>query len=881
MKQTGFVIIVLILLLTVLFCNNLVISKENKIEIISSGHYEKGYRYNIQGWVYIHIEGEPYERGYQYGYLASAEIVDAIHRWSEYRIGAKLLKLFTIKTLEQWWKICRSKAMNTFLKQVPEEYIQEMKGMVDGIRTQGGQIFGRDIEYEDIVASQFVQEIDYIFSNFRKRFHPVRGLLNGLKEIFSGEILNHENGHCNAFIATGDATSDGGIVVSHASIFPMYVAQRCNIILDVKPSEGYRFVMTSPPGSLWSDEDYYQNDQGIVLTETELVPQGPWKTRRTTPKGVRSRRAIQYSDSIDEVIQNLKDGNNGLIPNEWLIGDTKTGEIASYMQAFYNTPIKRTFNGYYWSCNLPQDVKVLGELSGVPPIILKIYSKIFSKNDFFDIDGKTVIWKDERSQKLMELGEQYYGEINTEIAKKIMATPPLTKLITDCKITDSKLMQKLGLFTYMGKTNGLQFNPSDETRNKFHGITELPPSGWLELYPFNAEPPVLQSTDIFNFGEENSRTLWQYETDDIGNTNYSSSVVSEDFVYTVTSSGKIYALDTDKGKKIWSGNIGDKSVEPTVSKDLVFVGTDKGLHAINKDTGRIKWEKSIGEISSKPIITNDLVIASCSNGNLYAFDIDSGEQKWTHRFDDVVYISDVQRDKIYIGSGDACYAFDIADRELIWKYGTDGKITASPRINDDTVYFGSWDGNIYALDSVTGNLKWKYQTGWGIDSTPDISDGIVFVGSLDNNFYALDEDDGDLEWFFTCKSAIHSNPVAYGEYVFFGCDDGRFYALNKEDGELAWSFTPGYFIKEDDVNNYITTPILSNPVVNDGTVYIGAKGNVYALDAQTFETPEELLEEKPSIPDYVFIFLMCLGVTLLLISLLIHLYYKRKDRIQK
>jgi len=27
--------------------------------------YDKGFRYNIQGWVYIHIEGEPYERGYQ------------------------------------------------------------------------------------------------------------------------------------------------------------------------------------------------------------------------------------------------------------------------------------------------------------------------------------------------------------------------------------------------------------------------------------------------------------------------------------------------------------------------------------------------------------------------------------------------------------------------------------------------------------------------------------------------------------------------------------------------------------------------------------------------------------------------------------------------
>ena len=33
---------------------------------ISSGNYGKGYRYNIQGWTYLHLEGTPYERGYQY-----------------------------------------------------------------------------------------------------------------------------------------------------------------------------------------------------------------------------------------------------------------------------------------------------------------------------------------------------------------------------------------------------------------------------------------------------------------------------------------------------------------------------------------------------------------------------------------------------------------------------------------------------------------------------------------------------------------------------------------------------------------------------------------------------------------------------------------------
>ncbi len=841
-------------------------------------YYKGGFRYNIQGWVYVHIEGEPYERGYQYGYLASAEIVDALYRWSGYRLGTKHLKLFTIKTPEQWWNICRTKAMNTFLKQLPDEYKQELEGMTDGILARGGMIFGRNIQFDDIVALQFVQDIDYIYGNFKKGFHPVRDLVYGLKEIFSGGIVNHENSHCNAFIATGDATSDGGIVVAHASIFPVYVAERCNIILDVQPSEGYRFMMTSPPGSLWSQEDYYQNEKGIILTETELAPQGPWKTRGTSPKGVRSRNAIQYSDSIDEVIENLKKGNNGLIPNEWLIGDTKTGEIASYMQALYNTPIKRTVNGYYWSCNLPTNVKVLSELNGIPQILLRAYGKIFSKSGYFTIDGQTVIWNNERPETLIELGNQYYGKIDTEIAKKIMSTSPLPKATTDCKITSSNLMENIGLFAHMGKSDGVTYIPSEKDKDRFSGVTELPPNGWLELYPLKGESPVLQSNDISDFKEKNNRVLWQYETDDTRNIAYSSSSVDKDIYYTVTSSGTTYALDSEVGRQIWNNKIGENSVGLAISDDLVFIGSDKGVSAVFRESGKIKWEKSIGKIVSKPIVTEKLVIVSNLDGEILTFDFD-GNRRWTYAFDDLAYISCAQNNKIFIGSGDSCYAFDIIDKEITWEYQTKGLITATPKISGNTVYVGSWDGNIYALDASTGNLKWKYQTGWGIDSTPDVSDGTVFVGALDNNFYALDEDDGELKWFFTCKSAIHSNPVAYGEYVFFGCDDGRFYALNKKDGKLEWSYTPGYFIKDNDVNNYITTPILSNPVVEDGVVYFGAKGNVYALDAQTVDTAQETIEELLIPYGAIFVLFVSLVVIALVIVLLIRLYNKKKRSI--
>ena len=43
---------------------------------------------------------------------------------------------------------------------------------------------------------------------------------------------------------------------------------------------------------------------------------------------MRSRKALQYANSIDDYVRIIKEANNGGYANDWLIGDRKTGEIA-------------------------------------------------------------------------------------------------------------------------------------------------------------------------------------------------------------------------------------------------------------------------------------------------------------------------------------------------------------------------------------------------------------------------------------------------------------------------------------------------------------------------------------------------------------------------
>ena len=198
-------------------------------------------------------------------------------------------------------------------------------------------------------------------------------------------------------------------------------------------------------------------------------------------------------------------------------------------------------------------------------------------------------------------------------------------------------------------------------------------------------------------------------------------------------------------------------------------------------------------------------------------------------------------------------------------------MTSPPYADENGVYFGSWDNNLYALSPDDGDLKWKYEVGWGIDTTPVSDKNLVFFGSMDNNFYAVDKESGKLEWAFTCRASVRSSPEIYGYYVFFGADDGHFYALNKTNGRLVWSFSLPYST-DDSVYNYVTTPIESSPEICNGNVIFGAGGHIYALDTQTRELPSEIAYSPSSRSVTMLAFMVVMAIAA---GIAAYVYYKK------
>jgi hypothetical protein len=105
--------------------------------------------------------------------------------------------------------------------------------------------------------------------------------------------------------------------------------ERWTVVFDIVPASGQHILMDGLPGVITSQDDFGVNASGLMITETTL-PMAKGFDVNGIPEFDRSRKAMQYATSIDEYAAIMRKGNNGGYANSWLIGDRKTGEIATW-----------------------------------------------------------------------------------------------------------------------------------------------------------------------------------------------------------------------------------------------------------------------------------------------------------------------------------------------------------------------------------------------------------------------------------------------------------------------------------------------------------------------------------------------------------------------
>jgi hypothetical protein len=395
------------------------------------------YRYPSAGWIYLHIEGEPYERGYQHGYLMSREIPEYMARCAS-----------DLGTNEAGWGSLRTQANALFLRGFDREILEEMRGIADGASDAGARWQGRRIDLVDVVVANITVELGELRSAMNVTPTGLENLKFTPPSYFDKKRDVPDNvpfgDRCSAFAATGPATRDGKMVIGHVTWWPLTLAEQTNVMLDVKPARGHRVLMQSYPGGIESGTDWYQNDAGLVLTET-TIRQTPFNAQGT-PVAYRARLAVQYADNIDDMVRLLGTKNNGLYTNEWLMGDGKSNEIAMYELGTLHTKLWRSSRnewfggtpGFYWGNNNAKDPTIRTEYLPDPHGTPEYVPYVPAIRD--------LAW--------LEMYKKYKGQIDEQFAYTAFRTAPLVSGSTmDAKVATADMANKLMVWAAIGKSN--------------------------------------------------------------------------------------------------------------------------------------------------------------------------------------------------------------------------------------------------------------------------------------------------------------------------------------------------------------------------------------------------------------------------------------------
>jgi outer membrane protein assembly factor BamB len=271
-----------------------------------------------------------------------------------------------------------------------------------------------------------------------------------------------------------------------------------------------------------------------------------------------------------------------------------------------------------------------------------------------------------------------------------------------------------------------------------------------------------------------------------------------------------------------------------------------------------------GQFVARPltnaVVADGVLYFGDDSGGLVAYEIKSASELWTHAHGSRISATpSVDRDFVYFGSPNGVTALGRKDGQVAWHYQIEhGASEATPIPIGDRLYLSGYDGHAYCLDRKSGEVQWKHDfISDAPEDPPDFpgararfqqilarpngsaSNGELFIQSVfdQSRVVAIDCQTGKRKWSFQAKGWIGPAPTIAGERVFVVSQDKNLYCLDLSNGKVKWQYT---------------TPswLASQVAVYDGQVYLPHhRSRLFQLNAETgqliriMEPPDEKLRD--------------------------------------
>jgi outer membrane protein assembly factor BamB len=327
---------------------------------------------------------------------------------------------------------------------------------------------------------------------------------------------------------------------------------------------------------------------------------------------------------------------------------------------------------------------------------------------------------------------------------------------------------------------------------------------------------------------------------------------------------------------LWTATPSGAMTPQAVGSGGVFVGAGNALIAydsngVNNCSGSPKlcqpvWTASVPDFVRTPTVANDVVYVTSNDGALRAYDATGTtgctgapkvcEPMWSAATgDSIIAGASVSKGVVYVATGGgSLFAFDATGTTNcsgspktcapLWSADAGVYLTlGGPAVANDTVYFGSFDHNVYAFDArgitnCSGLPKvcaplWTANVGFAFTSAPAVTGSTLYVTAHDHNLYAFDANGvsgcaGDPKtctplWsarfappgFPNCsgRCTLGFSPFVSNGLVFTGSDDGNIYAFDAG-GTVNCTGTPNQCQPV-----WMTTGT-GDPIIANGRLYI-------------------------------------------------------------
>jgi len=334
-------------------------------------------------------------------------------------------------------------------------------------------------------------------------------------------------------------------------------------------------------------------------------------------------------------------------------------------------------------------------------------------------------------------------------------------------------------------------------------------------------------------------------------------VLIDDYIYSIDVEGELYVIRRDDGKKVWVKSLNERvSGGLGADKQNLYYTTFQGeIVCIDRQTAEEKWRQVLtSESISAPSSNGRLVLVQTIDGKLLALDVSDGRQRW--RYDSIGPIlslrgtpSPIVSQKYTITSfaNGEMLAFDNQTGNPFWKatLGIPQGRTELERLVDpdgravidgSTLYAVAYQGKLVALDVTSGQEIWAKD----LSSFNHLALGFgkIFATTADGVVVALNQANGQELWRNEkLKYRRLGPPVVFDQMVLTVDLEGYLHALSVQDGDTLARKQPD------------SDGVMGNILISGKQFYVYARsGDIVAYKHHSVDDTLQALKKYYSTP---------------------------------